>query len=167
MLRLSKFIQSPFAFKLLLAGAFLRLSAVSVLIHVAPRSYCLNRLRRHSEQQAPSQSKSECDERVLQPACDPVEGPADRANAARVQEICRAVVIAARYVPGATCLVQSITGHAILRHAGCVAELKIGVRKDSSDFHAHVWLENEDSILLGGEIAGYTQLSSRSHVKLR
>jgi hypothetical protein len=164
MLRLNRFIQSPFAFKLLLAETFLRLSAVSVLIHVAPLSYCLNGLRKVSEQQVHGRLKSECDERVLQPACGLVEVPTDRTNTARVQDICKAVVIAARYVPGATCLVQSITGSTMLRHAGCVAELKIGVWKDSSDFHAHAWLEKESSILLGGETAEYTQLSTPSHM---
>ncbi len=139
MLRLSKFIQSPLAFKLLLAEAFLRLFAVSVLIHVAPRSYCLNRLRRNSEQQAPGRLSAGCDDdnersghgpsgrlrtssrngRVLQRAGDPVAALADRTDAARAQDICKAVAIAARYVPGATCLVQSITGCAMLRRAGC------------------------------------------------
>jgi Transglutaminase-like superfamily len=159
MLRLSKFIQSPLTFKLLLAEAFLRLSAVSVLIHLAPRRYILNRFRRNSERQAPRRLEPQFDERVTQPAGDPVAALADRTDAARAQDICKAVTIAARYVPGATCLVQSITGCAMLRRAGCRAKLKIGVRKDSSDFHAHAWLENENSILLGGEVAQYTRLA--------
>jgi hypothetical protein len=177
MTRLSKFIQSPFAFKLLLAEAFLRLSVVSVLIHVAPRSYCLNRFREKLEQKVPVRLKSDCDDnnersgygpegppasnrnqRVFHRAGEPVEVLDDRANAAHAEDICKAVVLAARYVPGTTCLVQSITGRAMLRRAGCVAELKIGVLKDSSDFQAHAWLENHRSVLLGGEVARYTRL---------
>jgi hypothetical protein len=183
MSRLSKFIRSSFAFKLLLAEAFLRLSVVSVLIRVAPRSYCLNRLRGNSEQQVPVRLTFNCDDndersgygpegppannrngRVFQRAGDPVEALDDRANAAHAEDICKAVVIAARYVPGTTCLVQSITGRAMLRRAGCVAELKIGVSKDSSDFQAHAWLENHDSVLLGGEVAQYTRLGKLPQV---
>jgi len=51
----------------------------------------------------------------------------------------------------------------MLRRVGCVAQIKIGVLKDSSDFHAHAWLENEDSVLLGGEIKQYTQLGNLPH----
>ena len=184
MLRLSRFIQSPLAFKLLLAEAFLRLSGVSILIHVVPRRYWLNQLERNSEQQVPRRLESGSDdndersgrrpirplhatnrnESVSQRTVDPVGVFNDRTNAARAQDICKAIVIAARYVPGSTCLVQSITGRAMLRRTGCVTELKIGVLKDSSDFHAHAWLENEDSVLLGGEITQYTQLATLSPI---
>ena len=184
MLRLSRFIQSPLSFKLLLAEAFLRLSGVSILIHVVPRRYCLNRLVRSSEQHVPRHLESGSDdndehsgrkpirplhasnhnESMSQRCVDSVGTFEDRTSAARAQDICKAVVIAARYVPGSTCLVQSITGRAMLRRAGCVTELKIGVLKNSSDFHAHAWLENEDSVLLGGEIAQYTQLATLSPI---
>jgi len=182
MSRLSRFIRLPFAFKLLLAEAFLRLSAISILLHAAPRSYRLNRLR-NSEEQAPGWSKfgyDDSDERpgrsptlplnpnsrnegALQRSVKPAKVSHDRTNTAQARDICEAVVIAARYVPGSTCLIQCLTGRAMLRRVGCVAQIKIGVLKDSSDFHAHAWLENEDSVLLGGEIKQYTQLGNLTH----
>jgi hypothetical protein len=168
MLRLSSFIQSPLSFKLLLAEALLRLSGVSILIHVVPRRYCLNQLVRNSEQRVPRRLRllhaTDRNARAFEQTVDPVGVFNDHTNAARAQDICKAVVIAARYVPGSTCLVKSIAGRAMLRRIGRVTELKIGVLKNSSDFHAHAWLEDEDLVLLGGEIKQYTQLATLSPI---
>ena len=181
MSRLSRFIRLSFAFKLLLAEAFLRLSAISILLHAAPRSYRLNRLR-NSKEQAPGWSKfgyDDSDERsgrsprplsansrnegAFQRTVSPAKVSHGCTNTAQARDICKAVVIAARYVPGSTCLVQCLTGRAMMRRVACVAEIKIGVLKDSSNFHAHAWLQNEDSVLLGGEIKQYTELGNLPH----
>jgi hypothetical protein len=166
MSRFSKLIRLPLTFKLLLAEAFLHLSAISILIRAAPRSYRLNGLGSNLEdEQAPGRltfGNDDGDKRSGRRHTAPLYANSrneayGHTNPAGARDICEAIVIAARYVPGATCLVQCLTGRAMLRSVGCFAEIKIGVLKDSSDFHAHAWLENEDSVLLGGEITQYTQ----------
>ena len=84
-------------------------------------------------------------------------------NAVLIQDICHTVVTAARYVPGANCLAQSITGRAMLRRAGCVAEIRIGVLKNLSELQAHAWLESGGSVLIGGPVTRYTHLTDSSH----
>ena len=134
MKRLLRFARFPFRFKLLLTEAFLRLLAVSLLLRIMPRLY------------VKPYWKTATREPVRLP--DPLF----------TKDVCRAIVTAAHYVPGTTCLVQCITGRDMLFRAGCKTDIKIGVLKDSSHFQAHAWLESEGSVLFGGEVSPYTTL---------
>jgi hypothetical protein len=140
MKRLIKFVRSPFSFKILLAEAFVRLFAVSVLLRFTPRSRVSRYLTRR------------------------MQTPASLPNAILIQDICRAIVTATRYVAGATCLVQCIVCRAMLGGVGCAAEIEIGVSKNSSDLQAHAWLESEGLVLIGGPVTQYTRLAPRSRL---
>jgi hypothetical protein len=56
-----------------------------------------------------------------------------------------------------TCLIQALAAHVLLGRRGCPSNLRIGVKRDASGtFVAHAWLEQGDTILIGGEPhAGY------------
>lgn len=75
------------------------------------------------------------------------------------EEICRAVDIAACFVPGATCLVKAQAGGAMLNRFGCAAEIKIGVWKKSSNLEAHAWVECDGLVVLGATENQYVELS--------
>lgn len=143
MKRLVKLLQTAFGFKMLLAEAFLRLTEVSSMVRLAPRAL-LDRCWRNRWKEVSIR-------RVV----------SIRRDAQRIQDICKAVKIAAGYVPGATCLVQCFVGSAMLARAGCAVEIRIGVLKDPSGLPAHAWLESEGSVLLGGDVARYTELRPR------
>jgi hypothetical protein len=136
MRRLRKLLRAPFGFKMLLAEAFLRLLAVSVLLRATPRTR-FNPNRRDDARVSPTVPDSPS-----------------------IEVVCKAVVIAADYVPGATCLVRCIAARAMLARYGFVARIRIGVLRDSSHFPAHAWLEKEGSVLLGGDITQYVQLGN-------
>jgi hypothetical protein len=59
----------------------------------------------------------------------------------------------ARRLPAMTCLVQSIAAHALLRRAGCRAELRIGVQapvgRAARRLDAHAWVECEGRVVVG------------------
>jgi Transglutaminase-like superfamily len=75
--------------------------------------------------------------------------------------IVRAVQVVSRWVPGATCLVQALTGKALLERAGLPATLHIGVAKDIGEFEAHAWVECRGAVVIGGSgDAHYTRLLS-------
>jgi Transglutaminase-like superfamily len=62
-----------------------------------------------------------------------------------------AVETAARYVPNATCLTQSLALQSLLRRFGHLSSIHIGVAKGlEGGFSAHAWVEFEGRILLGG-----------------
>jgi len=61
-------------------------------------------------------------------------------QAAEIQKFVAAVERAGRYVPGATCLTESLAMARMLRKCGIAAEVRIGVRTDDG-FHAHAWVE--------------------------
>jgi hypothetical protein len=61
-----------------------------------------------------------------------------------------AVRLAARYVPGASCLTQAITAQLLLSWSGTESRLHVGVSR-LGKFEAHAWLECNGNILLGGE----------------
>jgi hypothetical protein len=65
-------------------------------------------------------------------------------------EIARAVIRAARFVPGASCLVQALSGSRLIRRAGGSATIHIGVATGPDGFKAHAWLESEGQVLIGG-----------------
>jgi hypothetical protein len=58
-----------------------------------------------------------------------------------------------RRLPGMTCLVQSLAAHALLRRAGCHAQLRIGVQapagRATKPLEAHAWVECEGRVVVG------------------
>jgi hypothetical protein len=76
-----------------------------------------------------------------------------------------AITALARRLPAMTCLVQSLAAHALLRRAGCPAELRIGVqsraRRAPKLLEAHAWVECEGRVVVGDvpDLARYAVLS--------
>ena len=133
MRRLRKLWASPLRFKAMLAEAFVRLWALTVFKFLpAP-----GRTRRLT-----------LGHQVSQP----------RGAAPSFEEICSAVDIAGRFVPGASCLVKAQAGNAMLNRFGYAAEIKIGVLKESSDLKAHAWVECEGRVVLGATGKQYVEL---------
>jgi hypothetical protein len=67
-----------------------------------------------------------------------------------IDEICRAITLAARFVPGASCLTQALVGQILLGQAGYAVTLQIGVlRKGGGPLQAHAWLESAGQVILG------------------
>lgn len=61
-----------------------------------------------------------------------------------------AVAAAARRVPKASCLTQSLALETLLAQAGQAGELRIGVaRKPDGAFEAHAWVEHDGRVLIG------------------
>jgi len=55
---------------------------------------------------------------------------------------------AAQYVPGASCLTQSLAARWLLTRSGHDAALRFGARRNSAGkFEAHAWVESEGKIL--------------------
>lgn len=69
------------------------------------------------------------------------------------EAIALSVERASRFVPGATCLVQALSGGWLIRRAGGQSTLRFGVAKDGEGFKAHAWLESDGRILIGGGTA--------------
>jgi hypothetical protein len=68
-----------------------------------------------------------------------------------IDKIVWAVETAARYVPNATCLTQSLALQSLLLRFGHRSSIHIGVAKGSDEgFAAHAWVEFDGRILLGG-----------------
>jgi len=68
-----------------------------------------------------------------------------------IERIVWAVQATNRGTPGATCLVQAMTGQVLLRRRGIPASVQIGVTKDGVEgFQAHAWLESDGTVLIGG-----------------
>jgi hypothetical protein len=132
MRRLHKLWASPPRFKGLLAEALARLSVLTVckLLPLPGRAQWLMRAHRVSP---------------------------PRPAAPSSEEICRAVDIAARFVPGATCLVKAQAGSAMLNRFGYPAEIKIGVWKKSSNLEAHAWVECDGLVILGATENRYVE----------
>lgn len=126
--KLARFRRLPWSDQSLLCRAAFRLSLASLAVHLLPFSWWRSRLN----SRPPSRSSGN--------------------GIDQVNRIVWAVEVAARHVPGATCLVQSIVGAEMLRHAGHQAEIHVGVsaRPDQA-LRAHAWVESEGLILLGGE----------------
>src|SRR5215831_2394824 len=66
--------------------------------------------------------------------------PVARADAADAEPLVTAVERAGRYVPGGTCLAQSLALARMLRSRGIPAQVRVGVRT-SAGFDAHAWVE--------------------------
>jgi hypothetical protein len=79
-------------------------------------------------------------------------------------QIARAVVVAGRYVPRATCLTQALAAQVLLKGAGFLPLLRIGVARDTQGrFQAHAWVENSGKVLIGGcDLASYTPFRALS-----
>jgi hypothetical protein len=68
-----------------------------------------------------------------------------------VKRVARAVTVASRYVPAATCLTQALATQVLLSHRGYPASLRIGVaRSGVGEFLAHAWVECQGQIVIGG-----------------
>ena len=76
-----------------------------------------------------------------------------------VDDIVWATTTAARCVPGASCLVQAITGWSMLQEAGYPASLHVGVAKgEKVPLQAHAWIESEGRVLIGASEAKFHTL---------
>jgi hypothetical protein len=67
-----------------------------------------------------------------------------------------AVRTAGRAFPAiSTCLTNALAAHVLLARRGYLSNLRIGVTRDEKgEFTAHAWLEQEGSILIGGDSSG-------------
>ena len=77
--------------------------------------------------------------------------PVGQSGQCRVGALVRAVRLAARYVPRATCLVQALATQILLGWHGHRGQLHIGVALDAKQgFRAHAWVESGWEVLVGG-----------------
>jgi len=67
-----------------------------------------------------------------------------------IPRITGAVGAVSRFVPRATCLTQALAAHWLLSREGYAPSLRLGVRRDESDFQAHAWVECDGSVVIGG-----------------
>lgn len=134
MRRLRKLWASPRRFKALLAEAFMRLWALTVLRCLPVPSRAPRLTRGHY---------------LSHPR---------HAAAPTSQEICHALNTAARYVLRVNCLVKAQAGSAMLNRFGYAAEIKIGVLKESSELKAHAWVECDGRVVLGATRNQYAEL---------
>lgn len=70
------------------------------------------------------------------------------------ERICSIIVAAARFVPGATCLVQAIVAESLIAQGGRKADLVIGVCRNGKKPRAHAWIESDGNVLMGGPDSG-------------
>jgi hypothetical protein len=134
--RLRKFLALPGNERRLLMRALGREAWVSAGLRLLPFSYWRPRMQasNHPAVQEPSHAI-----------------PAER--------VAWAVAAAARYVPGATCLVQALVARDLLQSHGYSARICLGVDTRGDDhFRAHAWLECEGRVLLGQTEDGYSPL---------
>lgn len=73
-------------------------------------------------------------------------------------QIARAIARCQALVPRSTCLVQALAAHYLLRRAGHVSQLRLGVIKRDGELLAHAWVECEEVVVVGGEIGHYTPI---------
>ncbi|WP_020693923.1 lasso peptide biosynthesis B2 protein [Reyranella massiliensis] len=62
-----------------------------------------------------------------------------------------AVQVAARRLPGTSCLASALALQRLLSQQGLVSELHIGVARQAGAFAAHAWLTHHGEILIGAE----------------
>jgi Transglutaminase-like superfamily len=78
-----------------------------------------------------------------------------------VERLVWAVRAAARLVPFATCLTQSVALYRLLARAGYPSRIQIGVATDpAAGFQAHAWVEHDGNPLLStrSELSRYSRL---------
>lgn len=69
------------------------------------------------------------------------------------------VAAAARFVPGATCLTQALSGQYLLARKGNASNIRIGIERGTGEqLKAHAWLVSDDHIVLGGSVDGFAHL---------
>lgn len=69
------------------------------------------------------------------------------------------VAAAARFVPGATCLTQALSGQYLLARKGNASNIRIGIERGTGEqLKAHAWLVSDNQIVLGGSIDGFAHL---------
>jgi transglutaminase-like putative cysteine protease len=88
-----------------------------------------------------------------------VTGAAHPDRPERIQALVIAVERAGRYVPGGTCLTQSLALVRMLRRRGIAADVRVGVRTDNG-FHAHAWVA-VNGVAITSE-AGHEPLTNRT-----
>lgn len=72
--------------------------------------------------------------------------PDDRIS--KIVQTTRMVQLAVKYCqPWAKCLASSLVLWGLLRHQGIDSELRIGVRREATNFEAHAWVECEGFVL--------------------
>ena len=79
-------------------------------------------------------------------------------------EICDRVTAldrASRYIPGGTCLPQSLALAWLLRRRGIPVSVRIGTRNDNGRFEAHAWVEYE-GVAVNDAPPGYAALIDSS-----
>jgi hypothetical protein len=69
-----------------------------------------------------------------------------------------AVRVAARHVPGASCLTQAIALHLLLERRRIGSHLVVGVARTNGRFRAHAWVDSDGEVLIGGEVAHFDPL---------
>lgn len=70
-----------------------------------------------------------------------------------------AVRVAARRLPGTSCLASALALQRLFSQQGLVSELHIGVARQADAFAAHAWLTHRGEIVIGAEQhEDYTQL---------
>jgi Transglutaminase-like superfamily len=80
-----------------------------------------------------------------------------------VERLVWAVRNAARLIPFATCLTQSLALYRLLARAGYPSRIQIGVAKDpETGFQAHAWVEHDGSPLLSTHFPAHPLLASVS-----
>ena len=74
-----------------------------------------------------------------------------RTSEITAENIAWAVVIAARYMPRATCLTQALAAKRMLNAEGISSQIRLACGVDNNgDAGAHAWLECNEKVLLGG-----------------
>jgi hypothetical protein len=98
----------------------------------------------------------------LRRVCDrfaPSHRAGGTAESVQPESVARAVVRAARAVPGSTCLTRAITIQFLLSRAGHEARLRIGVSKaGSAPLLAHAWVECCGAVVGGDDVDLYAPL---------
>ena len=85
----------------------------------------------------------------------------------QIANVVRAVTIASRYVPSASCLTQALAVIVLLNGFGHRAQLRIGVAKDlDGKLEAHAWVEMGGEIILGeqGDLSRFNVLSPQTEI---
>jgi len=119
---LRKFVQRTPPERRLFLGAFVLLAVISVALRVLPFRLLTALLGTHGRRRARADGNE--------------------------QQIIWAIKTARRFVPGVTCLVESLAAEKLLRAHGHAAELHIGITSKPR-FQAHAWVESGGHILLG------------------
>lgn len=88
---------------------------------------------------------------------------AGEASAGQLARVAWGIDRAARFVPGATCLTQALSGQILLSRQGVASSIRLGIdRNKTENIEAHAWLVSGDRVVLGGteqSLERYTPLT--------